>query len=136
LPVAKATIQWIEFIASEMGIPSEAVWVRPDSAFRKFGSGHTNVIIWTEKLTKAQVLRLTSAKSAGGPLSMRGKLQRFLRNMQADGYLTKVKPSEALPEDLHPISHLGSRKFCKDCFRELVTQQEEYIHLCEMCCPK
>lgn len=129
MPVSKADIQWHKYLADEFGIPFEAVWVRD-------GSFGTNVIVWTKKLNKQQLLRLLSSGSAGGHLSLRGKIHRFLESMGAIGWTTKVRPSEAQASDLNPIAPLPTRFYCGKCSTvELLTSQDIYNRRCENCSP-
>lgn len=129
MPVSKQQIKWNKFLAEELDLPEEAIWVSGSESDRM------NVYIWTEKLTKPQFMRLVSAKSAGSPLSTRGKLCRLLDQLNADGWMTKVKPSEANKEhDLHPISALSDRRFC-ECGEEMFTSQEQFRGKCGICAP-
>ena len=129
MPASKHSLKWRKFIAEETGLPEESIWVSDSSSERG------NVFIWTEKLSKQQFMRLVSATSAGGPTSLRGKLCRLLDDLNADGWMTKVKPSEANKEhDLHPISALGDRRYCS-CGSEMFTPQEQFRGKCGVCAP-
>jgi len=128
MPISKANIKWHSFVASEIGLPEDSIWIDDNTSAR------TNVFVWTEKLTRQQFRRLISAKSAGGPSSLRGRLQRLLDELNADGWMTKVKPSEATTDDIYPISHLGAKKFCR-CGAEMLTPKEQVRKVCGVCKP-
>jgi hypothetical protein len=97
VPVSKKGRKWTGFIAKEFNIPEASIWITDMHEER------TYVYIWVEKLGPGDYERLSSFKSGGGHLSLRGKLARFLDDMNADGYFTKVKPNKAVAQDLHPI---------------------------------
>jgi hypothetical protein len=135
MPVSKKakefTHKWTSFIADEFNIPAESLWITDMSGDRTF------VYIWTEKLGKGDYERISGFKSGGGHLSTRGKLSRFLDDLNADGWFTKVKPSEAGPGDLFAITPTSGehRVFCTgtDCRNELFGYAKVHRQKCDKC---
>ena len=68
---------------------------------------------------------------------MRGKLSRFLDDLNADGWFTKVKPSEAGPGDLFAITpNAGDlRIYCTGagCSDELFSIADRHLQKCKKC---
>jgi len=121
MPIPKFNRALVVEIAQAAGVSEEAVWISStDSRIR--------VCFWTERMTMPEVNKLTGRK--------RFSLVSFLQDFNADGYLTKVHPSEAQTRDLHPlkITHEG-RKYCSatGCEEVLYTVAELYIGQCELC---
>lgn len=129
MPASKTASKWSQIIADEFNFPEESLWLTSISGERTF------VFIWTEKLNKRDLERLTSSKSAGGHTTLRAKLSRFLQDLNADGWFTKVKPNEARPQDLHPITpHVPSfRSYCSSCRTELYGVDELHTQKCAKC---
>ncbi len=129
MPVSKTAHKWTTLIASEFGIPEKAVWITDMRGERTF------VYIWTKDLSKKDYERIASTKSGGGPTSTRARLSRFLQDLNADGWFTKVRPSEAKACDLHPITpNVGDfRKFCTTCNLELLGVEELHRQKCDKC---
>jgi len=129
MPISKTAHKWSGLIALEFGIPEKSVWVTDMHGERTF------VYIWTKDLSKKDLERITSAKSGGGHLSTRGKLSRFLQDLNADGWFTKVKPSEARARDLHPITpNVGDFwNGCTGCGLELLGVEELQLQKCAKC---
>ena len=129
MPVSKFQHSWVDLIAKEFGIPAEAIWITDLHDERNM------VFIWTAKLSKRDFDRIGSVNSAGGHNTLRGKLTRYLKDLNAEGWLTKVKPSEALPHDLYPlavdISEL--RSFCSGCGEDLASSEEIQLRKCGEC---
>ena len=132
MPRSKQATKWSDFIANEFDIPEDCLWVT------SMHEARTYVYIWTEKLSKKQIDRLSSFRSGGGHNTVRGKLARFLEDMNADGWFTKVCPDKAKPRDLHPITpNVGEfRIFCTTCNTELIGVDELHTQKCGKCAPK
>lgn len=129
MPVSKTAHKWSDLIAREFGIPEKAVWITDMHEAR------IHVYIWTKDLPKKDLERITSIKSGGGHTSTRARLSRFLQDLNADGWFTKVRPSEATAKDLHPITpNVGEfRKFCTGCNLELLGVDELHRQKCDKC---
>jgi len=124
MPIPKFNRALVGEIAQAAGIREEAVWISStDSRIR--------VLFWTEKMTMPELNKLTGKK--------RFSLVSFLQDFNADGYLTKVHPSEAQARDLHPLKlmHEG-RKYCaaEGCTEVLYTDAERYVGRCCLCVPR
>ena len=133
MPVSKKSRdfhhKWSDFVASEFGIPTESVWVLNMTGAR------TLVYIWVEKLGPGDYERLSSFKSGGGHMSTRGKLSRFLEDLNADGWFSRGKPSDAGPGDLFVITpNAGDlRVFCTGCNEEMFSIDDVHLQKCKQC---
>jgi len=127
MPVTKKQNKWHEFLASEIKVPADSIWI--ENNFNDF-SKRNHVFIWTQKLKKSQINRITSVNTGGGFTSMRGRLNRLLDEFNSDGWITSVKPSEAYLEDLHPISVLREKSFCFICGSDFILNVEKYLGRC------
>jgi hypothetical protein len=129
MPVSKTAHKWTGLIASEFGIPEKSVWITDMTNERTF------VYIWTKDLSKKDYERISGFNRGGGHLSTRGKLSRFLQDLNADGWFTKVKPNEATAKDLHPITPNveAFRKFCTGCNLDLLGVEELQREKCDKC---
>jgi hypothetical protein len=128
MPISKHNARWHTYLSEELGIPEEAIWVDDTTSSR------TNVYIWTTKLSGKQFMQLVGADTAGSPLSKRGKLCRILEQLNANGWMTRVKPIDAKPSDLYPISALSDRRYCS-CGSEMLTSPELFRGKCNLCVP-
>ena len=129
MPVPKFDRKFVQLIAEEAKVPTEAIWIN----LPKVADEKVQVIFWTKKMSNKQLVSLASMNAAGSGFTRRQKVASFLEGFNAEGWLTKADPRDAQPHELHPLT--GAKEWC-NCGEKLLTSQEAHIGKCEGCCPQ